>query len=43
MPKRYGVTNNPERRLRELKNEFSELKYFYRLTSRGGDISFSGH
>ena len=28
MPKRYGVTSNPERRLRELKNEFSGLRNF---------------
>lgn len=40
MPKRYGVTNNQDRCLRELKNEFSGLKYFYRSTSGGGDISF---
>lgn len=28
MPKRYGITNNPERRKCELENEFSGLKKF---------------
>ena len=28
MPKRYGITSNPERRERELKNEFYGLKNF---------------
>ena len=28
MPKRYGITNNPERREKELKNEFSGMKNF---------------
>ena len=28
MPKRFGITNDPERRERELKSEFSGMKGF---------------
>lgn len=28
MPKRYGITNNPERREKELENTFSGIKKF---------------
>ena len=28
MPKRYGITNNPERREKELKNEYSGFSNF---------------
>ena len=28
MPKRYGITNNPERREKELENAFSGVKNF---------------